>query len=156
MAEEQKNVERDPPPKSAPATEDKPAEEAKPAETEESKAEDKKEESKAEDKKEESKAEDKKEESKAEDKKEEVKPVEEGYLGYKAQGFSFPKSLIASKEFVFFGTDAFEPKALAHYLKTEKSAETAHSNIAWASHTGQGLLFFGDKKNPSSIISLVS
>ena len=66
------------------------------------------------------------------------------------------RSLIASKEFFFFGTDAFEPRALAHYLKAEKSAETAHSNIAWASHTGKGLLFFGDKKNPSSIISLVS
>ncbi|KAH6866216.1 Pleckstrin homology domain-containing protein [Thelonectria olida] len=94
------------------------------------------------------------EESKAEDKKEEVKPVEEGHLGHKAHGLSFPKNLIASKEFFFFGTDAFEPKTLAHYLKTEKSAETAHSNIAWASHTGQGLLFVGDKKNPSSIISL--
>ncbi|KAL6414069.1 hypothetical protein AUP68_00583 [Ilyonectria robusta] len=57
------------------------------------------------------------EESKAEDKKEEL-----------------PKNLIASKEFFFFGTNTFEPKALAHYLKTEKSAETAHSNIAWASH----------------------
>ncbi|KAH7146016.1 Pleckstrin homology domain-containing protein [Dactylonectria macrodidyma] len=117
------------PAESAPATEDKPAEESKPAETEE---------------------------SKAQDKKEEVKPVdvEEGHLGHKAQGLIFPKNLIASKEFLFFGTDAFEPKALAHYLKTEKSAETAHSNIAWASHTGQGLLFVGDKKNPFSIISL--
>ncbi|KAH7118263.1 Pleckstrin homology domain-containing protein [Dactylonectria estremocensis] len=152
MAEEQKNVEvpqepkpettpapatetpaveskpsEETPAESAPATEDKPAEESKPAETEE---------------------------SKAQDKKEEVKPVEEGHLGHKAQGLSFPKNLIASKEFLFFGTDAFEPKALAHYLKTEKSAETAHSNIAWASHTGQGLLFVGDKKNPFSIISL--
>ncbi|KAI3573963.1 Pleckstrin homology domain-containing protein [Fusarium oxysporum f. sp. albedinis] len=141
MAEEQKNVEvpqetkpettpapaTETPAESAPATEDKPTEETKPAETQE---------------------------SKAEDKKEEAKPVEEGHLGHKDQGFSFPKSLIASKEFFFFGTDAFEPKALAHYLKTEQSAETAHSNIAWASHTGKGLLFFGDKKNPSGIISL--
>ncbi|KAH8654176.1 Pleckstrin homology domain-containing protein [Ilyonectria robusta] len=94
------------------------------------------------------------EESKAEGKKEEGKPVEEGHLGHEAQSLSFPKNLIASKEFFFFGTNAFEPKALAHYLKTEKSAETAHGNIAWASHTGQGLLFIGDKKNPSSIISL--
>ncbi|KAJ9419557.1 hypothetical protein FOXG_07094 [Fusarium oxysporum f. sp. lycopersici 4287] len=107
------------------ATEDKPAEKDKPAETEESKTENK-----------------------------EVKPIEEGHLGHKAQDFSFPRSLIASKEFFFFGTDAFEPKALTQYLKTEKSAETAHSNIAWASHTGQGLLFFGDKMNPSGIISL--
>lgn len=91
---------------------------------------------------------------KAEEKKEEVKPVEEGHLGHKATGLSFPKNLIASKEFFFFGSDAFERKSLAHYLKTEKSAATAHSNIAWASHTGQGLLFVGDKKNPSSVISL--
>ncbi|KAI3571897.1 Pleckstrin homology domain-containing protein [Fusarium oxysporum f. sp. albedinis] len=53
----------------------------------------------------------------------EAKPVEEGHLGHKDQGFSFPKSLIASKEFFFFGTDAFEPKALAHYLKTENLAD---------------------------------
>ncbi|KAK2937315.1 PH-like domain superfamily [Fusarium oxysporum f. sp. vasinfectum] len=64
------------------------------------------------------------------------------------------KNLIPSKEFFFFGTEAVEPKALSHYLKSEKSAETAHSNIAWASETGKGLLFVGDKKNPSSVISL--
>ncbi|EGU77447.1 hypothetical protein FOXB_12060 [Fusarium oxysporum f. sp. conglutinans Fo5176] len=127
----------------APATEEKPAEETKPAE-------------------EAAKAEEKKEE-------EEIKPVEEGHLNHKAQGLSFPKTrtiknrtltphpfrnLIPSKEFFFFGTEAVEPKALSHYLKSEKSAETAHSNIAWASETGKGLLFVGDKKNPSSVISL--
>ncbi|KAK2696201.1 hypothetical protein QWA68_004916 [Fusarium oxysporum] len=113
----------------APATEEKPAEETKPAE-------------------EAAKAEEKKEEE------EEIKPVEEGHLNHKAQGLSFPKNLIPSKEFFFFGTEAVEPKALSHYLKSEKSAETAHSNIAWASETGKGLLFVGDKKNPSSVISL--
>ncbi|KAH7114015.1 Pleckstrin homology domain-containing protein, partial [Dactylonectria macrodidyma] len=118
------------PAETAPATtEDKPAEESKPAETTE-------------------------EVPKAEDKMEVVQPVEEGHLGHKGQGLSFPQNLIASKEFFFFGSDAVEPKAFAHYLKTEKSAETAHSNIAWASNTGKGLLFVGDKKNPSSIISL--
>jgi hypothetical protein len=66
------------------------------------------------------------------------------------------RNLIPTKEFFFFGTDAVEPKTLSHYLKSEKSAETAHSNIAWASETGKGLLFVGDKKNPSSVISLVS
>lgn len=111
----------------APATEEKPAEETKPAE----------------------------EVAKAEEKKEEeVKPVEEGHLNHKAQGLSFPKNLIPSKEFFFFGTEAVEPKALSNYLKSEKSTETAHSNIAWASETGKGLLFVGDKKNPSSVISL--
>ncbi|KAF5689565.1 hypothetical protein FDENT_4344 [Fusarium denticulatum] len=111
----------------APATEEKPADETRPAE----------------------------EVAKAEEKKEEeVKPVEEGHLNHKAQGLSFPKNLIPSKEFFFFGTEAVEPKALSHYLKSEKSTETAHSNIAWASETGKGLLFVGDKKNPSSVISL--
>ncbi|KAF4503200.1 hypothetical protein FAGAP_551 [Fusarium agapanthi] len=110
----------------APATEEKPAEETKPAG----------------------------EAAKAEEKEEEVKPVEEGHLNHKAQGLSFPKNLIPSKEFFFFGTEAVEPKALSHYLKSEKSTETAHSNIAWASETGKGLLFVGDKKNPSSVISL--
>ncbi|KAF5982543.1 hypothetical protein FCOIX_3650 [Fusarium coicis] len=113
----------------AAATEEKPDQETKPAE-EVTKAE-----------------EEKKEE-------EEVKPVEEGHLNHKAQGLSFPKNLIPSKEFFFFGTEAVEPKALSHYLKSEKSTETAHSNIAWASETGKGLLFVGDKKNPSSVISL--
>lgn len=89
-----------------------------------------------------------------EDKKDEVKPVEEGHLGHKAQGANFPKNLIPSKEFFFFGSDAVEPKSLAHYQKSERSAETAHSNIAWASHTGKGLLFVGDKKAPTSIINL--
>ncbi|PWI73374.1 Pleckstrin domain-like protein [Purpureocillium lilacinum] len=91
---------------------------------------------------------------KTDDKKDEVKPVEEGHLGHKAQGASFPKNLIASKEFFFFGSDAVEPKSLAHYQKTEKSTETAHHNIAWASHTGLGLLFVGDKKAPHSVINL--
>ncbi|KAM0564583.1 hypothetical protein ACHAPJ_000798 [Fusarium lateritium] len=109
------------------AAEEKPAEEVKPAE----------------------------EATKAEEKKEEeVKPVEEGHLNHKAQGLSFPKNLIPTKEFFFFGTDAVEPKTLSHYLKTEKSTETAHNNIAWASETGKGLLFVGDKKNPSGVISL--
>lgn len=85
---------------------------------------------------------------------EEAKPVEEGHLSHKAQGASFPKNLIPSKEFFFFGSDAVEPKALAAYLKGEKNTEHAHHNISWASHTGNGLLFVGDKKSPSSIINL--
>ncbi|RBR11817.1 uncharacterized protein FIESC28_08856 [Fusarium coffeatum] len=122
----------------APATEEKPVEETKPVE-EAAKTEEEK-------------------------KEEEAKPVEEGHLNHKAQGLSFPKSktltahpcrnLIPTKEFFFFGTEAVEPKTLSHYLKSEKSAETAHSNIAWASETGKGLLFVGDKKNPSGVISL--
>lgn len=66
------------------------------------------------------------------------------------------RNLIPSKEFFFFGTDAFEPKALSTYQKHEKAAATAQANIAWASETGKGLLFIGDKKAPSGIINLVS
>jgi hypothetical protein len=89
-----------------------------------------------------------------EKKEEEVKPVESGHLGHKAQGLSFPKNLVSTKEFFFFGTDAVEPKALTSYQKSEKSAETAQANISWAAETGKGLLFVGDKKAPSSIINL--
>jgi hypothetical protein len=89
-----------------------------------------------------------------EKKEEEVKPIEEGHLSHKAQGLSFPKNLISNKEFFFFGTDAIEPKSLAAYQKSEKSTETAQANVAWASHTGKGLLFVGDKKAPTSIINL--
>lgn len=66
-----------------------------------------------------------------------------------------PRNLIPSKEFFFFGSDAFEPTALAAYLKGEKNTEHAHHNISWASHTGNGLLFVGDKKAPTSVINLV-
>ncbi|KAG6050473.1 hypothetical protein E4U39_003946 [Claviceps sp. Clav50 group G5] len=94
-------------------------------------------------------------EVKTEDKPaEEIKPVEEGHLSHKAQGASFPKNLIPSKEFFSFGTEALEPKALAAYLRTEKNTENAHHNISWASHTGNGLLFMGDKKAPSNVINL--
>ncbi|PHH90149.1 hypothetical protein CDD83_4396 [Cordyceps sp. RAO-2017] len=92
--------------------------------------------------------------AKTDDKRDEIKPIEEGHLGHKAQGASFPKNLIPSREYFFFGSDAVEPKALFHYQKSEKSAETAHDNIAWASHTGKGLLFIGDKKAPTGIINL--
>jgi hypothetical protein len=93
------------------------------------------------------------EEKKTEEKKE-VKPIEEGQLGHKAQGASFPKNFIPSKEFFFFGTDSYEPKSLSNYLKNEKNTATYHSNVAWASETGKGLLFSGDKKAPTGIINL--
>lgn len=65
------------------------------------------------------------------------------------------RNLIPTKEFFFFGSDSFEPKALSSYLKGEKNIEHAHHNISWASHTGKGLLFIGDKKAPSNVINLV-
>lgn len=64
--------------------------------------------------------------------------------------------MIGSKEFFFFGTDAFEKDALSNYTKNEKSLATAQANIAWATETGKGLLFSGDKKAPTGIINLVS
>lgn len=66
------------------------------------------------------------------------------------------RNLIASKQFFFFGGDALEGKALEAYKKGEKVSETALNNIAWAAHTGKGLLFGGDKKAPSHVINLVS
>ncbi|CAI0654253.1 unnamed protein product, partial [Colletotrichum noveboracense] len=98
-----------------------------------------------------------------EEAKKEVVPVEEGTLEHK--GLNFPKldlknlhvpprNFIYSKEFFWFGSDAVESKNLSSYLKTEKSAETAHRNAAWASHTGKGLLFFGDKTAPQGVINL--
>ncbi|PFH56160.1 hypothetical protein XA68_16966 [Ophiocordyceps unilateralis] len=89
-------------------------------------------------------------------KKDEAKPVDEGYLAHKAQGASFPKNLIPTKEFFFFGSDAVEPKHLTQYQKSEKSTDVAHDNIAWASHTGKGLLFIGDKKAPHGVINLAN
>ncbi|PTB40623.1 hypothetical protein M441DRAFT_141592 [Trichoderma asperellum CBS 433.97] len=117
----------------APAAEDKPAEETKPAETEEAA-----------------------EAPKDEDKKEEepAKPIEEGFLGHKAQGASFPKNLIASKAFFYFGSESVEADVLAAYKRAEKHVEVAQHNIAWAAHTGKGLLFIGDKKAPHGIINL--
>lgn len=94
------------------------------------------------------------EEAAVEEPKEEAKPIEEGHLGYKAQGLSFPKNLLGSKEFFFFGSDAVEAKALEAYKKAQKSAEGALDNISWAAHTGKGLLFSGDKKAPNNVINL--
>ncbi|OAQ99813.1 hypothetical protein LLEC1_02908 [Akanthomyces lecanii] len=90
----------------------------------------------------------------AEEIKEEAKPIEEGHLGYKAQGLSFPKNLLGSKEFFFFSSEAVEAKALETYKKAQKSAEGALDNIAWAAHTGKGLLFSGDKMAPHTVINL--
>ncbi|TDZ20618.1 hypothetical protein Cob_v006759 [Colletotrichum orbiculare MAFF 240422] len=87
-----------------------------------------------------------------EEAKKEVTPVEEGHLEHK--GVNFPKNLIFSKDYFWFGSDAVEHKSLSSYIKSEKSTETAHHNAAWASHTGKGLLFFGDKAAPQGVINL--
>ncbi len=84
---------------------------------------------------------------------------EDAFFGIRELTFSFSptnRNLIPSKEFFFFGTDAVETKSLASYGKHEKSQATYHANTAWASETGKGLLFIGDKKAPTGIINLVS
>lgn len=66
------------------------------------------------------------------------------------------RNFIYSKQFFWFGSDAVDSKALSHYRRSEKSADAAHHNTAWASHTGKGLLFFGEKASPVGVINLVS
>merc|ERR1711939_268896 len=88
--------------------------------------------------------------------KEEVKPVEEGVLGYK--GLGLLKSSIFQKKFFYFGTEPVESKTLSSYLRGEKAQDTANKNVAWAAHTGKGLLFFtkkaSEKATPAGIINL--
>lgn len=88
---------------------------------------------------------------------EEVKPIEEGVLGTKGPGFI--KNLFFDKKFFWFGTEAVESKALASYLRGEKNQEAAQKNIAWATFTGKGLLYFSkgkasDKASPAGVINL--
>jgi hypothetical protein len=88
--------------------------------------------------------------------KEEVKPVEEGILGYKGPGFV--KGLFFQKKFFWFGTEPVESKALTSYLRGEKNQEAASKNVAWAAHTGKGLLFFSkkatEKATPAGLYNL--
>lgn len=88
---------------------------------------------------------------------EEAKPVEEGVLGTKGPGFI--KNLFFDKKFFWFGTEPVESKALTSYLRGEKNQEAAQKNIAWATSTGKGLLYFNkgkvaDKKTPAGVINL--
>ncbi|TVY59081.1 hypothetical protein LCER1_G000701 [Lachnellula cervina] len=88
--------------------------------------------------------------------KEPVKPVEEGTLGYKGPGLL--KGLIFQKKFFWFGSEPVETKSLTSYLRGEKEAAAANHNAAWASHTGNGLLFFSkkatDKAAPAGLFNL--
>ncbi|KAM0329204.1 hypothetical protein ACHAQA_004503 [Verticillium albo-atrum] len=88
----------------------------------------------------------------AEEVKEEVTPIEEGQLEHK--GLNFPKNFIYSKQFFWFGSDAVEPSALSHYRRSEKNIETGRNTTAWASQTGKGLFFFGEKASPVGVINL--
>jgi hypothetical protein len=71
---------------------------------------------------------------------------------------SHSRGLIFSKKFFWFGSEPVEQKYLSNYLRGEKP-EHGNSTVAWASHTGKGLLFFtkkeAEKATPASIINLV-
>lgn len=88
-------------------------------------------------------------------KEEEKKPVEEGHLSHKGEGANFPKNLIYSKKLFWFGTEPVDLKAVGSF-KADKVAEVAHHVQAWASETGKGLLFFGekDKSAPQGAVQL--
>lgn len=70
------------------------------------------------------------------------------------------RSFIFQKKFFYFGTEPVESKTLSSYLRGEKAQDTANKNVAWAAHTGKGLLFFtkkaSEKATPAGIINLVS
>jgi hypothetical protein len=69
------------------------------------------------------------------------------------------RSLIFSKKFFWLSDEPLQSEHLSGYLRTEK-AEVAHHNVAHASQTGKGLLFFAkrveDKDHPAGILNLVS
>ncbi|KAK3497268.1 pleckstrin domain-containing protein [Neurospora hispaniola] len=86
----------------------------------------------------------------AEDKKEEeVKPVEEGHLEHKGQPANFPKNLLFSKKFFWFGNEAVDLKSISSF-KADKAADVAHHVTAWAAETGKGLLFFSEKSDKAA------
>lgn len=62
-----------------------------------------------------------------------------------------------SKKFFWFSDEPIEPKQLSEYLRAEKP--DTHHNVAHASQTGKGLLFFAkrveDKDHPAGILNLV-
>ena len=92
-----------------------------------------------------------------EPKKEEVEPIEAGTLEHKGAPASFPKNIIFSKNYFWFGSEAMSSDKLATYLKNEKATDISHYVISWAAETGKGLLFIAkesDKATPTGIIPL--
>ncbi len=68
------------------------------------------------------------------------------------------RNLILSKKFFWFGTEPVDTKTLSSF-KPEKAVDVANHIASWASETGKGLLFYGektDKSAPHSAILLVS
>jgi len=81
----------------------------------------------------------------------------EGVIGYKGPGGFIKKLAGFQKRFFWFGSDAVDVKSLTNYLRGEKP-EVGNHNAAWASQTGNGLLYFskqaGDKGTPVGLINL--
>lgn len=67
------------------------------------------------------------------------------------------RNLIFSKKFFWFSVDSVDLKSIPSF-KADKNADVAHHVAAWASETGKGLLFYGekDKSAPQGAILLVS
>lgn len=69
------------------------------------------------------------------------------------------RGLIFSKKFFWFSDEPVEPNHLSEYVRAAKH-DSAHHDVAHASQTGKGLLFFAkraeDKNHPAGILNLVS
>lgn len=83
-------------------------------------------------------------------------PILQSIKATLARTLTFSRSIFPSKKFFWFGSEAIEEKSLASYLRGEKDAS---HNVAWAAHTGEGLLLFtkkvSEKATPAGIINLV-
>jgi len=82
----------------------------------------------------------------------------EGVVGYKKTPGGFIKKVLGfQKKYLWVGGDAVDTKNLAGYLSGEKSDHVNH-NAAWASQTGNGLLFYSknesEKANPVGVFNL--
>jgi hypothetical protein len=82
----------------------------------------------------------------------------EGVVGYKKTPGGFLKKVFGfQKKYLWVGGDAVDTKNLAGYLSGEKSDHVNH-NAAWASQTGDGLLFYSknesEKANPVGVFNL--
>ncbi|KAK1764822.1 Pleckstrin homology domain-containing protein [Phialemonium atrogriseum] len=87
-------------------------------------------------------------------KEDEVTPIEAGSLEHK--GSNFPKNILYSKKNFWFGSEPVDTKVLTSF-KADKAVTVAHHIAAWASETGKGLFFFGersDKTAPQGAIHL--
>lgn len=69
------------------------------------------------------------------------------------------RGLIFSKKYFWLSDAPLEHGHLSSYLSNEKNKDLAHPNVAHATQTGKGLLFFAkraeDKGHPQGIINLV-